>query len=160
MIELINNNTLGYNGKIYATQNAYDVIRYIDGRSDDTRILYDKGIKTWYVGEAGEYTHRNFVMEGWKNGLYHEYDFKTEEDVTFYYGTNDFIYLYYYKEKPFKPNLTGDYEVHYIYDFGILDSHDIVDGAAIKFEDTDLYNILLPRLIRTEIEKTIIKTKE
>ena len=155
MIELVNNNTLGYNGKIYATDNAYDVARYIDGREEDTRILYDPRISTWYIGEAQAHIHRSLVIEGWKNGLYWNYDFKTEDELMYYYSNNEFVYLYYYKTKPFKANLTGDYEVHYIYDFGILDSHDILNDTVLKFEDTTLYKILEPRLIETEKENVI-----
>ena len=154
MEELINNKTLGYGGKIFATINAFDVMRYIDGRNDDTRILYDPRIDTWFIGEAGDYTHANFVIEGWRNGYYSDYDFKTEDDVINYYCNNTFLWLYFYKDLPYKPNLTGDYKVHYVYDFGILDSQDITKNANIFFEDTELYKILLPRLINTVKEET------
>ena len=159
MIKLTNNRTLTYGGNIFITNNVYDVIRYIDGRDDDVRILYDQSINTWFMGEAGEYTHANFVMEGWKNGLYYDYDFKTEDDVAYYYGNGSFLYLYYYKTTPFRPNLTGDYEMHYVYDFGILDSHDIIEGQALNYEDTELYKVLLPRLITTKKELTTIMEK-
>jgi hypothetical protein len=154
MIELIINDTFGYDGKIYITDNAYDVMRFIVGRDEDVRILYDDNIHTWYIGKAADHVHRAFILEGWRNGLYHDYVFKTEDDVLYYYGNTEFVYLYYYKTEPFEPNLTGDYEVHYVYDFGILDSHDILNTTVLKFENTDLYEILLPRLVRSEIEPT------
>ena len=50
--------------------------------------------------------------------------------------------------------MTGDYGVHYLYDFGVIDSHDILNEVTIKYEDTDLYKILLPRLKKTVKEKT------
>lgn len=155
MIKLINNgNSIGYTGDIYITQNVYDIIRYIDGREEDTRILHDSNINTWYIGDALDHIHRSFVIEGWKNGLYHEYDFKTEEDVLNYYGNTTFIFLYYYKEVPYKPNLTGDYEIHYVYDFGIIDSHDILFNIQLKYEQTELYKILKPRMIDVLMERT------
>ena len=96
-----------------------------------------------------------FIIEGWKNGLYSEYDFKSDEDMSCNYcARKDFIYMYFYADKPAQENKTGDYGVHYFYDFGILDSNDILKETKIKFEDTELYNILLPRLIKTQVEKT------
>lgn len=154
MLEIENDREFKYKGKIWVTQNAYEVIRYIDGRDDDTRLLWDPRISTYYVAEACEHIHRSLVTAGWKNGLYYDLNLKTREDFDTYYGQSDFVYLYYYKEQPFKPNLTGDYGVHYLYDFGVIDSHDILNEVTIKYEDTDLYKILLPRLKKTVKEKT------
>lgn len=153
MIKLLNTEDT-YKAKMYATDNAYDVKRYLIGREEDTRLLYDASIKTWYIASAAEYIHMNFVEEGWKNGLYAEFDYKTKEELWVKHCTeHEFIYMYFYTDKPVQPNKTGDYGVHYYYDFGILDSNDILKKTKIKFEDTELYKILEKNLVKTEIEE-------
>ena len=51
-------------------------------------------------------------------------------------------------------NLTGDYGVHYFYDFGIIDSKDILKSVKVRYEDTDLYKALELRLQKAEKELT------
>lgn len=144
-----------YKAPMYATNNAYDIKRYLIGRKEDTRLLYDKNIDYWYVAPASEYCHYHFVVEGWRNGLYSDYDFKSEDEVHAGYGSiNEFIYMYFYVDKPAQENKTGDYGVHFFYDFGILDSNDILKTTKIKFEDTELYKILEPHLLKIEVEET------
>lgn len=154
MIELLNvDNSI--EKPIYATNNVYDIVRYIDGRKEDVRILYDPDIKYWFIGDASIYIHYYFALGGWKNGLYSDKDIKAEKEFNDYFHSRDnFLYLYFYKDKPLRENLTGDYSVHYFYDFGILDSHDILKLSELKYEDTELYKILSNRLIKTEIEQT------
>ena len=140
---------------MYATDNAYDIMRYLVGRTNEIRILYDSNIKYWFIADASEYAHYHFVIEGWKNGLYADYNFESELDIQANYcPTAPFVYLYFYKEGPVQPNKTGDYGVHYFYDFGILDNMDIRRGDQVTFEDTELYNILLPRLQDKKVERT------
>ena len=154
MIELINTENT-YKATMYATDNAYDVKRYLIGRKEDTRLLYDNKIKYWYIAPAAEYCHYHFVEEGWKNGLYAEFNYNTREELWINHcSVSDFIYMYFYTDKPAQENKTGDYGVHYFYDFGILDSNDILKRTVLKFEDTELYKILKDRLIRVEIEET------
>lgn len=139
----------------YATSNVYDIARYIDGRTEDTRILYDQDINYWFIGDASNYVHYYFALSGWKNGLYHAKNIESEQNFNdYYHNRSNFLYLYYYKDKPLRENLTGDYSVHYLYDFGVLDSHDILNSIEIKYEDTELYKILYPRLIGTKVEST------
>lgn len=151
MIELLNNiKEIG--AKVYATHNAYDVIRFIDGRKEDVRILYDVRAKLYYFAFAGFTIHPEFIFIGWENGLYP--NLKTKNEILFYESVNEFVYLYYYKDEPVKENLTGDYGMHYFYDFGIIDNKDILRTTKVRYEDSDLYIILKPRLQKVEKEYT------
>lgn len=144
--------------KVFVTKNVYELIRYIDGRKDDVRILYDVKAKLYFYALAGFTVHPEFIYLGWKNGLYP--DLKNEYQVRSDYSVkNEFIYLYYYKDKPIMENLTGDYGMHYFYDFGIIDSKDILASTKARFEDTSLYEILLPRLIDVKKEFTRHRNK-
>lgn len=154
MIELLNTEKI-YKAPMYAPDNAYDIKRYLIGRKEDTRLLYDNLIGYWYIAPAAEYIHMNFVEEGWKNGLYAEFDYKTKEELWIkHLCVDEFIYMYFYTDKPAQPNKTGDYGIHYFYDFGILDSNDILKQTKIKFEDTKLYKILKKNLKKVEEEPT------
>ena len=139
--------------KVYASKNVYDILRFIDGRKEDVRILYDVKSKLWYWALAGFTVHPEFLYIGWKNGLYPK--LKNEFEVRSKYTIeNEFIYLYYYKDKPVMENLTGDYGMHYFYDFGIIDSKDILNSSKARYEDTDLYKVLESRLQKVEKELT------
>ena len=112
MIELLNTEKV-YKAPMYATKNAYEIMRYLVGRKEDTRLLYDPNVEYWYIAPAADYIHANFVAEGWKNGIYADFDFKSEQDIySSYCGCNDFIYMYFYTDKPAQENKTGDYGVH------------------------------------------------
>lgn len=137
--------------KVYASKNVYDVIRFIDGRKEDVRILYDAKSKLWYWALAGYTIHPQFLFIGFKNGLYPDLG---STSFSKYLLSNEFIYLYYYKDKPVMENLTGDYGMHYFYDFGIIDSKDILNSVKARYEDTDLYKVLESRLQKVEKELT------
>ena len=137
--------------KVYASKNVYDVIRFINGRKEDVRILYDAKSELYYWALAGFTVHPEFLYIGFKNGLYPNLDLISFSD---YLQDNEFVYLYYYRDKPVMENLTGDYGVHYFYDFGIIDSKDILKSVKVRYEDTDLYKALELRLQKAEKELT------
>lgn len=139
--------------KVYASKNVYEVIRFIEGRKEDVRILYDSKGKLWYWALAGFMIHPMFLEIGFENALYPKVKDKSEF-YNNYVLKNEFIYLYYYKDKPVMENITGDYGMHYYYDFGMIDSKDILESVKVRYEDTDLYKILEPRLQRVEKELT------
>ena len=121
----------------YLTQNAYDVIRFIKGRKQDTRIVYDSNINYYFFSLALDYTHIQLLEQARKTGLY------TVKDMTDYFIENeDSVYfLYYY---PNSANITTNkgfvseqYPNEYKYDFGTICSY-----YATNFEDMELYNLL------------------
>lgn len=121
----------------YLTQNAYDVIRFIKGRKQDTRIVYDSNINYYFFSLALDYTHIQLLEQARKTGLY------TVKDMTDYFIENeDSVYfLYYY---PNSANITTNkgfvseqYPNEYKYDFGTICSY-----YTTNFEEMELYNLL------------------
>ena len=121
----------------YLTQNAYDVIRFIKGRKQDTRIVYDSNINYYFFSLALDYTHLQLLEQARKTGLY------TIKNMTDYFIENeDSVYfLYYYPTvaeiTTSKGFVSEQYPNEYNYDFGTICSY-----YATNFEEMELYNLL------------------
>lgn len=121
----------------YLTQNAYDVIRFIKGRKQDTRIVYDSNINYYFFSLALDYTHIQLLEQARKTGLY------TVKDMTDYFIENeDSVYfLYYYptvaEVTTNKGFVSEQYPNEYKYDFGTICSY-----YTTNFEEMELYNLL------------------
>lgn len=121
----------------YLTQNAYDVIRFIKGRKQDTRIVYDSNINYYFFSLALDYTHLELLEQARKTGLY------TIKNMTDYFIENeDSVYfLYYYptvaEVTTSKGFVSEQYPNEYNYDFGTICSY-----YATNFEEMELYNLL------------------
>lgn len=133
---IIQNESLEKIDDFYLTQNAYDVIRFIKGRKQDTRIVYDSNINYYFFSLAMSYTHLDLLEEAKKTGLY------TEKDMIDYFLDNEssIYFLYYYNKDYQKDNkgfVSEQYPEEYNYNFGTICSY-----YTSNFEEMELYNIL------------------
>lgn len=58
-------------GDCFCTTSAYDIVNLLKNKPKEYRILYDKNINTYMIGDADSITHWDMLQEAKRNALYY-----------------------------------------------------------------------------------------
>jgi len=135
---------------IYATQSAYDILNLFKNKPKAYRVVYDKNIRYYFIGDALKYIHSNLISAAYNQGFYYdEFDMGSKDEIVTYLGDNletqDILMLSFFPKdfgdvKAIDDERSSDwYTNKYTYDFGTIYVHEINE-----FEDFDFYHIAKP----------------
>jgi len=135
---------------IYATQSAYDILNLFKNKPKAYRVVYDKNIRYYFIGDALKYIHSNLISAAYHQGFYYdEFDMGSKDEIVTYLGDNletqDILMLSFFPKdfgdiKAIDDERSSDwYTNKYTYDFGTIYVHEINE-----FEDFDFYHIAKP----------------
>lgn len=141
------------NSEIYMTSNPKEVRQKLEHDNKDYRILYDKNINTFMIGDAKSYTHWDMLQRAYRDGWYYNMEDFIQSlggDIDTYakigqsgnYESNNatewvepYLFCMVFGKK--NSMLGGDgYDKEYQYDFGNLATR------GCELMDTPLYNAL------------------
>lgn len=128
------------NEEIFITNSPYDIVNLLKNKPKEYRILYDKNIDMYMIGDANYITHWDLAKQAYNNGYYNIQD---EHKFFNYYDSKNFVNLIFTPNKSWKLG-TDNYRRYYEYDFGCILDRPQYDTKNIKssFKDTSLYDIL------------------
>ena len=135
---------------IYATQSAYDILNLFKNKPKAYRVVYDKNLRYYFIGDALKYIHSDLISAAYHQGFYYdEFDMGSRDEIVTYLGDNletqDILMLSFFPKdfgdkKAIDDERSSDwYTNKYTYDFGTIYVHEMNE-----FEDFDFYHIAKP----------------
>lgn len=127
---------------IFATNSAYDVLNVIKNKPKPYRLIYDRNIHQYFIGDAYNYIHQDLLEAGFRSGFYP--DLFSEGEVRDYLEDNLFngeiLFFAFYPDENKRLDVeksSDGYSRKYVYDFGTIYSHEMS-----PLEDFDIYKLL------------------
>ena len=130
---------------IYATPSAYDILNTMKNKPKGYRVVYDKNIKTYFIGQAYNYIHQDLLEAAFRSGFYP--DLFSEGEIRDYldecmFNGEILLFAFYPDTQTEARKLdleksSDGYTRKYVYDFGIIYSHEMT-----PLEDFDIYGLL------------------
>lgn len=101
----------------FITKSPYDIVNLLKNKPKEYRILYDKNIDMYMIGDAEQYIHHQFLEKAFKNG-------------------------YYYSQEEFMKNMCGGYDTYSLYSYQDLGQSGYWDGEPDENFDAFLWYIV------------------
>lgn len=123
---------------MFATNSAYDVINQMKNKPKPIRLVYDKDINYYFIGDAYSYIHQDILEEAFYQGFYP--DMLSSSDARDKVDNYEVLLFAFYPSENHRQDLeksSDGYTRKYVYDFGTIYSHEMT-----PLEDFEIYNIL------------------
>lgn len=129
---------------VYSTKYAYDIINWLKHKPKTYRIIYDKNIKTYFIGDAEKVIHQNLVEAAFNSGFYSQ--IKSLEELKHYIYENlfekDDLLFCIYEPQNLEiidiENADEGYTRKYVYPFGVIYTYELSPLECFS----DFYNAL------------------
>ena len=73
---------------VYSTKSAYNIINWLKNKPKPYSIVYDKNIKTYFIGDIEKFTHQTLIEAAFSSGFYSQ--MKSLEELKYYVYENLF----------------------------------------------------------------------
>lgn len=123
---------------MFATNSAYDVINQMKNKPKPIRLVYDKDINYYFIGDAYSYIHQDILEEAFYQGFYP--DMLSSSEARDKVDNYEVLLFAFYPSENHRQDLeksSDGYTRKYVYDFGTIYSHEMT-----PLEDYEIYNIL------------------
>lgn len=123
---------------MFATNSAYDIINQMKNKPKPIRLVYDKDINYYFIGDAYLYIHQDILEEAFYQGFYP--DMLSSSEARDKVDNYEVLLFAFYPSENHRQDLeksSDGYTRKYVYDFGTIYSHEMT-----PLEDFEIYNIL------------------
>ena len=142
---------------MFATNSAYDIINQMKNKPKPIRLVYDKNINYYFIGDAYLYIHQDILEEAFYQGFYP--DMLSSSEARDKVDNYEVLLFAFYPSENHRQDLeksSDGYTRKYVYDFGTIYSHEMT-----PLEDFEIYNILgEPKKKETILENIYSKLNE
>ena len=123
---------------MFATNSAYDLINQMKNKPKPIRIVYDRDINYYFIGDAYSYIHQDILEEAFYQGFYPDMLSSSEaRDKVDNYEVTLFAFYPSESHKQDIEKSSDGYTRKYVYEFGIIYAHEMT-----PLEDCELYSLL------------------
>lgn len=124
--------------QIFATNSVYDVINILKNKPKSYRIVLDKKLNYYFIGDARNYIHLDLLEAAFRSGFYPEFYSEAEmqdymDDALF---NEDILLFAFYPTETHAQDIeksSDGYTRKYVYDFGVIYAHEEtpLEGSAL-----------------------------
>ena len=141
--------------QIFATNSVYDVINILKNKPKSYRVVFDKKLNYYFIGDARNYIHLDLLEAAFRSGFYPE--LYSEAEMQDYMDDNlfneDILLFAFYPTESHAQDIeksSDGYTRKYVYDFGVIYAHEMT-----PLEDFDIYKTLSTPIKKQEIFEMI-----
>ena len=124
--------------QIFATNSVYDVINILKNKPKSYRVVFDKKLNYYFIGDARNYIHLDLLEAAFRSGFYPEFYSEAEmqdymDDTLF---NEDILLFAFYPTESHAQDIeksSDGYTRKYVYDFGVIYAHEEtpLEGSAL-----------------------------
>ena len=145
---------------IWTTTSAYDVLNWMKNKPKAYRVVYDKNIRQYFIGDAYDWIHQDMLEAAYRSGFYPEMfsegEVRNYIDEEIFEGTLLFFAFSPDSDKRLDVEKSSDgYTRKYVYDFGTIYAHEMT-----PLEDFDIWTLLKNPIKKETILETFASLNE